>query len=179
MFFILDRDGVINVDSDAFIKSPTEWLPIPGSLEAIAKLKQAGHTVIVATNQSGVGRGYYSLDTLNAIHAKMEQMLSEHGAQFDGIYFCPHTPTDECECRKPKPGLLNQIAADFKVDLKDAHVIGDSLRDLQAGLAVGANVILVKTGKGERTLAENPSLAADVYPDLQTAVDTFFKTRID
>jgi D-glycero-D-manno-heptose 1,7-bisphosphate phosphatase len=173
---ILDRDGVINQDSDAYIKSPEEWIPIPGSPEAIARLKGAGYTVLVATNQSGIARGYYDLDTLAAIHRKMEQTLEAAGGSVDGIFFCPHGPDDGCDCRKPKPGLLLQIAAAFKLDLSAVPVIGDSLRDLQSADAVGARGILVLTGKGNKT-AQDPELdpTVPIYDDLAQAVDALLK----
>ena len=159
---ILDRDGVINQDSDDYIKSPEEWMPIPGSLEAIAHFNQLGIKVVVATNQSGVGRGLFTLDTLAAIHQKMQAMLKAAGGHIDGVYFCPHHPDDGCDCRKPKPGLLLQIQRDFNIDLTQAIVVGDSLRDIQAAQAVGAYPMLVKTGKGERTLATNPPNLKDI-----------------
>lgn len=168
---ILDRDGVINEDSDAYIKSPEEWVPIPGSLEAIARLNRAGWTVAVATNQSGVGRGLYDLATLERIHARMNAALAAAGGHVDALYYCPHTPEDHCACRKPLPGLLESIARHYGVSLAGVPAIGDSLRDLQAAAAVGARPILVRTGKGERTLT-NPELASDItiYPDLAAAV---------
>lgn len=148
---VLDRDGVINVESKAFIKSPEEWIAIPGSLDAIAKLNQRHFQVVVATNQSGVGRGLFNLETLHSIHDKMLQELAAHRAHLAGIYFCPHLPENHCACRKPKPGLLKQIAKDFNIDLKNTIVIGDSWRDIEAGLAVGAQCILVLTGNGNET----------------------------
>jgi len=168
---ILDRDGVINEDSDAYIKSPEEWVPIPGSLEAIARLNRAGWTVTVATNQSGVGRGLYDLATLERIHARMNAALAAAGGHVDTLYYCPHTPADHCACRKPRPGLLESIARHYGVSLAGVPAIGDSLRDLQAAAAVGARPILVRTGKGERTLT-NPDLPPDIpiYPDLAAAV---------
>lgn len=149
---ILDRDGVINFDSEQFIKTPDEWRPIPGSLEAIASLNQAGFRVVVASNQSGIGRGLLDMATLNAIHAKMHAMLARMGGRIEAIFFCPHTADSRCACRKPKPGLLQEISLRYRTDLKGVPVIGDSLRDLQAAQAVGAVPILVRTGKGERTL---------------------------
>lgn len=157
MLIVLDRDGVINKDSPHFIKSPDEWIPIPGSLEAIARLKQAGHTVVVATNQSGVGRGLYTLDTLAAIHQKMLAALQAVGASLDGIYYCPHHPDEGCDCRKPKAGMMHQIARDFNPNWPDAMLVGDSLRDLQSAAAVGCPATLVLTGKGQETLAALPS----------------------
>lgn len=154
MLVILDRDGVINFESVEYVKSPDEWKPIPGSLKAIAALNAAGHTVVVATNQAGVGRGYYSEATLAAIHHKMKTELAAHGGSIKKIYYCPHHPDEHCLCRKPKPGMLQQIAKDFPQQFNDAVFVGDSLRDLQAGQAAGCRVVLVKTGFGEAMLAE-------------------------
>ena len=164
---ILDRDGVINVDSDQFIKSPDEWKPIPGALEAIARLNQWGWRVVVASNQSGVGRGLFGMDTLNAINDKMVRSLAQVGGRLDAIFFCPHAADSTCDCRKPKPGLLLQIGERFNVDLAGVPVVGDSLRDLQAAVAAGAKPYLVLTGKGEITRA-SPDLPAGtlIYPDL-------------
>lgn len=150
---ILDRDGVINFDSDQFIKSPQEWLPIPGSLEAIARLCQSGYRVVVASNQSGVGRGLFDMSTLNAIHAKMHKLVNQAGGRIDAVFFCPHAADSKCNCRKPKPGLFQEIALRTHRDLRGVPAIGDSLRDLQAAQAVGARPMLVKTGKGMKTLA--------------------------
>lgn len=169
---ILDRDGVINQDSDDFIKSVDEWIPLPGSLEAIARLNQAGYHVVVATNQSGIARGYFDLATLNAMHHKMHQLLAKMGGHIDGILFCPHAPEDDCQCRKPKPGMYLEIASRWGADIKGVPVIGDSLRDLEAAIAVGATPILVKTGKGERTLAELSGLGGiKIFEDLSCAAD--------
>ncbi len=150
---ILDRDGVINQDSDQFIKSPAEWQPIAGSLEAIARLNQAGFRVVVATNQSGVGRGLFDMTTLNAIHDKMHKAAALVGARIDAVFFCPHTSDSHCHCRKPKSGMFEEIAARFNVELKDVPAVGDSLRDLQAGAALGTKPYLVLTGKGTKTQA--------------------------
>lgn len=151
---ILDRDGVINYDSDQFIKSPQEWRPIEGSMEAIALLNQWGWRVVVATNQSGVGRGLFDMDTLAAIHDKMHRTVAQAGGRIDAIFFCPHAADSKCTCRKPKPGMLLEIAERFNVDLEDVPVVGDSLRDLQSAVAVGAQPVLVRTGKGEKTEAD-------------------------
>lgn len=151
-FIILDRDGVINQDSDDYIKSPEEFIPIEGSLEAIAKLKHAGFRVVVATNQSGLARKLYDLDTLHRIHDKLSRLLQNEGAHLDGIFYCPHGPDDICHCRKPKPGMYLDIAKRYNIDLTEVTVVGDSLRDLQAAIAVNAKPILVKTGKGEGTI---------------------------
>ena len=168
---ILDRDGVINFDSALFIKSPEEWKPIPGSLEAIARLNQMGYRVVVATNQSGVGRGLFDMATLNAIHNKMSKAVVTAGGRLEAIFFCPHTAEQKCACRKPKDGMLREIAERFNASLKDVPVVGDSLRDLQAGLALGARPILVLTGKGKKTL-EDPALPSQttVFPDLAAFV---------
>jgi len=169
---ILDRDGVINEDSDDYIKSVDEFVPLPGSLAAIARLNHAGYTVAVATNQSGVGRGLFDLTTLEAMHNKLARLLAQEGGSVDHIFFCPHTPDDACDCRKPLPGLMQQIAAYYKASLADVPVIGDSLRDLEAARAVGARPLLVKTGKGQRTLAAAEGLDdVPVYADLAAAVD--------
>ena len=167
---ILDRDGVINHDSDQYIKSPEEWKPIPGSLTAIARLNQAGYRVVVATNQSGIGRGLFETDTMIAIHDKMFKALAQVGGHIDAIFFCPHTNDDNCECRKPKPGMFREIAARFNADLAGVPAIGDSLRDLQAAQAAGAQPVLVLTGKG-RKIADDPALPPDtlVFPDLAAA----------
>ncbi len=149
---VLDRDGVINLDSDQYIKSPEEWKPIPGSLEAIARLTQAGFRVVVATNQSGLGRGLFDMATLNAMHDKMHKAVNQLGGRIDAVFFCPHAQDAGCDCRKPKPGMLREIAARFDLALAGVPVIGDSLRDLQAASAVGARPVLVLTGKGEQTL---------------------------
>ena len=165
---ILDRDGVINADSDAFIKSPHEWRALPGSLEAIRDLCSAGFDVVVATNQSGVGRGLFDAETLAAIHRRMRDAVQDAGGRLAGIYFCPHHPDDGCTCRKPAPGLLEQIGRDFARSLEQVPVIGDSARDLDAARKVGARPILVRTGKGAGTEA-GLSADAEVYDDLAAA----------
>ena len=173
---ILDRDGVINEDSDSFIKSPAEWRPIPGSLEAIAKLHQSGYQVVLATNQSGVGRGLFEVSTLNAIHDRMHRALAQIGGRIDAIFFCPHAQEANCDCRKPKAGLLEEIARRFNVDLKGTPAVGDALRDLQAAAAVGAAPILVLTGKGRKTLEEGGLPAGtQVYDDLAAAVQAIVR----
>ena len=170
---LLDRDGVINEDSDQFIKSPDEWRPISGSLEAIALLNENGFKVVVITNQSGIARGLFDLAMLDQIHQKMRQMAAEKGGAIEAIYFCPHGPEEDCGCRKPKPGLLQAFAVDHQTDLRDAILIGDSLRDIQAAEAVGARPILVKTGKGEKTLKQNPDLKIPVFDNLYDAANSF------
>jgi D-glycero-D-manno-heptose 1,7-bisphosphate phosphatase len=151
---ILDRDGVINHDSDQYIKSPAEWRPITGSIEAIARLHQGGWRIAVATNQSGIGRGLFDMATLNAINDKMMEMVFRQGGRIDALFFCPHTAAEGCGCRKPRTGMFEEIAARFHTELKGVPVVGDSLKDLQAADAVGAQPILVLTGKGPRTREE-------------------------
>ena len=173
---LLDRDGVINADSDAFIKSPEEFHPLPGSLEAIARLKRAGWHIWVCTNQSGVARGLFDLATLAAIHARLAHLLAAHDATLDGLLYCPHGPDDHCDCRKPRPGLFEQVAAATGHNLTHVPAVGDSLRDLQAARAVGARPILVRTGKGERTLAAGTGLdGVAIYPDLAAVADALLK----
>ena len=168
---ILDRDGVINYDSAEFIKKPKEWKPIPGSLEAIARLNQAGYRVVVATNQSGVGRGLLDMVTLSAIHDKMHKALAQFGGRIDAVFYCPHAQDVNCRCRKPNPGLLEDIGHRFNVSLANVPCIGDSLRDLQAAVQVGALPVLVLTGKGRQTAAaaEVPANSR-IYADLSEAV---------
>jgi D-glycero-D-manno-heptose 1,7-bisphosphate phosphatase len=147
---ILDRDGTINEDRDDYVKSPEEWVPIPGALEAIARLNHAGWHTVIATNQSGLGRGTFDMATLNAMHIKMNQLLAKQGGRIDAVFFCPHAPEDACSCRKPLPGLFEQIGERFGVALRDVPVVGDTLRDLQAGVAMGCRPHFVRTGKGAR-----------------------------
>ena len=169
---ILDRDGVINFDSAQFIKNPAEWKPIPGSLEAIARLNQSGYKVVVATNQSGVGRGLFDMETLNRIHEKMHSALYTLGGRVEAIFYCPHAADSDCECRKPKPGMFKRISTTFNVDLKGVPAIGDSLRDLQACATLGCQPILVHTGKGDKTKAEgNLPEGTLEFADLAHAVD--------
>jgi D-glycero-D-manno-heptose 1,7-bisphosphate phosphatase len=149
---ILDRDGVINEDSDEYIKSPEEWIPIPGSLEAIARLHQAGYRLVIATNQSGIARGLFDFNTLARIHAKLLDAVRARGGQIEAIFFCPHGPADGCRCRKPLPGLFEEIAERLKINLRGVYAVGDSERDILAAESAGARPVLVRTGKGERTL---------------------------
>jgi D-glycero-D-manno-heptose 1,7-bisphosphate phosphatase len=169
---ILDRDGVINQDSRAYIKTAEEWIPIEGSLDAIARLKRAGFNVAVATNQSGLARGLFDLAALEQMHDRLRALLAQRGCALDYLAYCPHGPDDNCDCRKPKPGLYLQIAQALGKSLSDAIVIGDSARDLQAAEAVGARRILVLSGKGRDTLLSG-QLPVDtaVYEDLSSAVD--------
>lgn len=175
---ILDRDGVINEDSDNYIKSAEEWIPIPGSLEAIARLNHAGVLVAVATNQSGVGRGLFSFDDLNRMHAKFHQALARVGGHVDGIFFCPHRPDEGCECRKPAPGLLRSISLRFAIPLSGIPFIGDTVSDVRAAEAAHAMPMLVRSGKGARTLSAHPELAElPCFDDLSSAVDEILNDR--
>jgi D-glycero-D-manno-heptose 1,7-bisphosphate phosphatase len=173
---ILDRDGVINHDSPDFIKSPAEWVPIPGSLEAIARLNQAGYRVVIASNQSGIARQLFDMSTLNAIHQKLHASAQQVGADIDAIFFCPHAAVDACDCRKPKAGMFEEIAKRFKVSLKGVPTVGDSLRDLQAGYVKGCTPYLVLTGKGQKT-SETGGLppGTQVFPDLAAMVDALLR----
>ncbi len=169
---ILDRDGVINFDSDAYIKSPLEWLAIPGSLPAIARLNQHGYRVAVATNQAGISRGLFDMKTLCAIHHKLHQSAQALGARIDAIFYCPHAPEAQCDCRKPHPGMLLSIGQRFEVSLHGVPVVGDSLRDLQAAAQVGASPYLVRTGNGEQTLAKGDlPPGTKIFDDLASMVD--------
>ncbi|MFP4079669.1 MAG: D-glycero-beta-D-manno-heptose 1,7-bisphosphate 7-phosphatase [Ectothiorhodospira sp.] len=169
---ILDRDGVINRDSPDYIKSPQEWIPLPGSLEAIARLTRAGWRVAVATNQSGLARGLFDAATLEAIHDRMRRAVEAAGGRIDLIHHCPHGPDDGCDCRKPRPGLLHRIADDLGVSLAGVPAVGDSARDLEAARAAGCRPLLVRTGNGERTLARG-ALPPEtlVFPDLAAVVE--------
>ncbi|HEY9271570.1 D-glycero-beta-D-manno-heptose 1,7-bisphosphate 7-phosphatase [Achromobacter sp. SD115] len=173
---ILDRDGVINQDSDSFVKNPDEWIALPGSLHAIARLTQAGWKVVVATNQSGLARGLFDMDTLTAIHTKMRRELAAAGGSIDAVFMCPHGPDDNCSCRKPKPGMFEQIGHRYDVDLAGVPAVGDSLRDLQASSSVGCSPWLVLTGNGKKTLAKGglPDNTR-VCDDLSAVVDTLLQ----
>lgn len=169
MFIILDRDGVLNEESRFYIKTPDEWIPIPGSAEAVAKLNQAGHKVVIATNQSGVARGLFTEAMLGKIHDKLRAELAGAGAHVDDIFYCPHHPDDNCDCRKPKPGLLLQIAEKFNIDLTNNTVfIGDNKRDVEAAQAVNCKPILLRTSQ-----VEMPDI--ETYTDLAEAVDAILK----
>jgi len=171
-FIILDRDGVINYDSDVYIKSPEEWHPIPGSLEAIAKLNHAGYRVLIATNQSGIARGYYDLPMLEKIHAKLTAELAKVDGEIEEIFFCPHHPDEKCNCRKPKPGLFHDMKKKYGFNFQETYFIGDSATDMEVAEAVGCKPILVLTSKGQQTAETNPHLA-DIphYQNLAEAVE--------
>ena len=180
---ILDRDGVINEDRDDYVKSVDEWIPLPGSLEAIALLNQAGYQIALATNQSGLSRGYFTINDLHAMHSKMEALLKPLGGHIDGIFFCPHQDSHQCDCRKPAPGMMKEIALRYKKagsikPLTGVPIVGDSLRDLQAGVALGAAPHLVLTGKGEKTLAKG-GLPEDtqIHADLLTFANALLENK--
>lgn len=168
---ILDRDGVINHDSDAYIKALDEWIPIPGAITAIARLSQAGWTVAVATNQSGIARGYYDLEILDSMHQRLRELVAEQGGELGVVVYCPHGPDEGCDCRKPKPGMLLQIAQHYGVALRGTWFVGDSRGDLDAALAVDCQPVLVKTGKGERTLTKPLPEGTLVFDDLAAVAD--------
>jgi D-glycero-D-manno-heptose 1,7-bisphosphate phosphatase len=173
---ILDRDGVINEDSDAYIRSVDEWVPLRGSLAAIARLNAAGWRVAVATNQSGIARGYYTVDDFHAMQGKMQAMLARLGGTVEGVFFCPHGPDDRCVCRKPRTGLFEEIARRLRVDLRGVPAVGDALRDLQAAERVGAQPVLVRTGKGRSTEADGGLPAGTlVFDDLHAFVDALLE----
>lgn len=173
---ILDRDGVINEDSDAYIKSVDEWVPLEGSLQAISRLNQAGFTIAVATNQSGLARGYFTEAELQSMHEKMAALLDAVGGHVDKVVYCPHGPDDTCDCRKPKPRLLYQIADHYQTSLSGVWMIGDSLRDLEAAVAAGAQPVLVKTGKGMRTLEKGELPEGTlIYNSLSDATDALIE----
>ncbi len=169
---ILDRDGVINYDSDEYVKTVDEWIPLPGSMEALAKLTKAGYQIAIATNQSGISRGYFTVETLDAMHQKMITLAEQAGARIDYIAYCPHGPDESCDCRKPLPGLIHQIEKALNVDTKGCYMVGDSLRDLQAGQSAGLKAALVLTGKGQRTQVKNIGLDdVSVFTDLKHFTD--------
>jgi D-glycero-D-manno-heptose 1,7-bisphosphate phosphatase len=170
-YVLLDRDGVINYDSDDFIKSPDEWNPITGSLEAIALLNKHNFKVVVITNQSGLSRGLFNEAALSAIHQKMHQLTETKGGKIDAVFYCPHGPDDNCDCRKPKPGLLNSFSREKKTSLANIYFIGDKLADIQAANAAGANPILVKTGKGQNTLKNHPEINIPIFENLYDAAN--------
>jgi D-glycero-D-manno-heptose 1,7-bisphosphate phosphatase len=169
---ILDRDGVINEDSDDYIKSPDEWKPIPGSLEAIAKLSQNGYQIVIVTNQSGIGRKLFTIDTLNAIHMKLATHLSQYGGIIDAIFFCPHIPKDNCNCRKPKPGLYTDVSERLRVSLSKVFCVGDKMTDIKAIQSAGGKPVLVRTGKGQTEIDQGlvPE-GIPIYDDLASFVD--------
>ena len=176
---ILDRDGVINEDSDNYIKTVDEFIPIPGSLQAIGKLTRAGYTIAVATNQSGIARGYYNFETLNDMHKKLDELLLPYHGHIDKYFVCPHGPDDNCNCRKPKSGLFQQIVNHYRLDISGVPSIGDSLRDIQAGQPYGTHAILVLTGKGIRTFNSHRAELTNVpiYDNLLKAVEALLKSE--
>ena len=178
---ILDRDGTINHDSDDYVKSPDEWQALPGAIDAIARLNHAGWHTVIATNQSGLGRGLFDVATLNLIHEKLNKALAKAGGRVDAIFYCPHTPDDHCQCRKPLPGLFEQISDRFGVDLSEVHAVGDTLRDAQAAAAVGCQTHLVRTGKSEglmnNALPEHFPASTQVHTDLNAFADWLLNTE--
>jgi len=169
---VLDRDGVINEDLEKPVATADEWVPIPGSLEAIARLHQNGWSVAVATNQSGLGRGIIDLSTLHQIHQRMHEMVNQSGGKIDVVAFCPHTDSDDCACRKPAPGMLYTISERLDVELSNVVIVGDSLRDMQAAMATAATPVIVRTGKGQKTLDNHKGLEhIPAYDDLASYVD--------
>jgi D-glycero-D-manno-heptose 1,7-bisphosphate phosphatase len=182
---ILDRDGTINEDRDDYVKSPQEWVPLPGALEAIARLNHAGWHTVLATNQSGLGRGLFDMAMLNEMHARMNHLLARHGGRIDAVFFCPHAPEDQCDCRKPLPGLMMQIGERYGLELRDVPVVGDSLRDMQAGQAAGCPTHLVLTGK--LGLADDDQIAqvlrqvpgTEVHADLSTFAEAIIQRDRD
>jgi len=181
---VLDRDGVINRESPDFIKSPDEWLPIKGSLPAIARLSQAGYDVVVITNQSGIGRGHFTVSMLGRINAHMIDLVEQHGGRIDSILFCPHHPNDNCDCRKPKPGLYKELSSCLNISFANVPSVGDSVRDLMAAKSAGAKPVLVKTGNGRKSIKEianNPELGlneAPVFDNLSQFVDALLKDEL-
>ena len=180
---ILDRDGTINVDSLDYIKTPDEWIPLPGALEAIARLNHAGWHVVLASNQSGLGRGLFDVAALNAMHVKMNRLLSVEGGRIDAIFYCPHAPDDKCHCRKPEPGLFEQIGERYGVDLATVHAVGDTLRDAIASSKAGCQPHLVLTGHGAtfkgRPLPETFPPSTQVHADLAAFADWLLAEQAD
>lgn len=181
---ILDRDGVINEDRDDYVKSSDEWIPLPGSLEAIALLNQAGYQIAIATNQSGLARGLFNINDLHAMHNKMDRLLKPLGGHIDSIFFCPHVDANACDCRKPLPGMMKEIALRYKktdstLPLTGTPIVGDSLRDLEAGIALGASPHLVLTGKGRKTVAKgNLPEGTQIHADLIAFANALLQDRI-
>ena len=166
---IVDRDGTLNYEREGYIQTPEQWEPIPGALDAIARLNHAGFHVVIVANLPGLGRGLYDVDALNAVHARMQRELAQAGGRIEAVFFCPHAPDEGCDCRKPKPGLFEQIGTRYKVDLTQVHAVGDSERDLQAAHAAGCVPHLVLTGKTE--LAEGQPLPPEFPPDTRVHAD--------
>jgi D-glycero-D-manno-heptose 1,7-bisphosphate phosphatase len=177
-FIILDRDGVINYDSDFYIKSPDEFHTVPGSLEAIAKLNKAGYQVLVATNQSGIARGLYTVEMLEKIHAKLHSQLAEVGGKIQEIFYCPHHPDEDCPCRKPKPGMFHQIQEKYALDFSETYFIGDTITDVHVANAVGCKPMLILSIKGQKTLEKHPEVAKyPHYANLAEAVESILSQR--
>lgn len=181
-WIILDRDGVINQDSDAYIKSAEEWQPIAGSIEAIVDLKKAGYNIAVATNQSGLARGLFDLDDLEAMHAKLQALLAEHGTCVDAIFYCPHAPEDDCNCRKPRSGMLDALEKEFDVDLNGSWLVGDQLKDLQLALQKNCKPVLVLSGKGtgarEQLVNEKALQHTPIFANLRAFADALLEGKL-
>lgn len=181
---ILDRDGVINIESPDFVKTPEEWIPIKGSLEAIGRLSQAGYEIVIITNQSGLGRGLFSADMLAKMHARMIDYVQQHGGKIQSILFCPHKPDEECECRKPKDGMYRQLSERLNISFNGVYSVGDSVRDLLAAQSAGASPVLVKTGNGKKSIKEiasKPELDlqdAPVFDNLASFADALLSNEI-
>ena len=175
---ILDRDGTINEDSPDYIKSAAEWIPLPGALEAIARLNHAGWQVVVASNQSGLGRGLFDVASLNAMHTKMHKMLAKVGGRIESIFYCPHGPEEACQCRKPMPGLFEQIRDRFGVDLRGVPSVGDSARDLLAGVELGCEPHLVLTGKSESLRGQVLPPSFPAHTRVHDNLDAFARSLI-
>lgn len=172
---ILDRDGVVNKDSDGYIKSAEEWTPIPGSIEAIIRLNNAGFRVGIVSNQSGLARGLFDHEALGAMHRKLHDLLARQGGRVEMIAYCPHGPNDACDCRKPQPGLLRAIGERMGVDLRGAPLVGDSWSDMEAAMAIGMEPWMVRTGKGARYLAAAAPKGVRVFEDLRAVADALAK----
>jgi D-glycero-D-manno-heptose 1,7-bisphosphate phosphatase len=181
---VLDRDGVVNQDADDYIRSEQDWIPIPGSINAIARLSRAGYRVVIATNQSGLNRGYFTLEDLESIHSRLCAMVEEQGGSIAGIFYCPHRPDENCDCRKPATGLLRAIERELGEPVAGCYFIGDSLKDLQAGQAMSCEPVLVLTGKGMLTRDQlvdgnvdlvNPQ-AISVYENLHDAAEAILES---
>jgi len=167
---VLDRDGTLNENPEDFLRSPEDWTPIPGALEAVARLNQGGWRVVVATNQSGLGRGLFDVATLNAMHARMHKELAAAGARVEAVFFCPHAPEEGCDCRKPAPGLFQQIARRMKVAPSSVVAAGDSVRDAMAASAAGCEAHLIASGPAAEVGADLPA-GTRIHPDLGAFAD--------
>ena len=179
---ILDRDGVINADSDSYIKSVDEWIPVPGSISAIARFSIAGYKIAVATNQSGLARGYFTEITLANMHTLMCDLVEKAGGHIDIIVYCPHGPNEGCKCRKPATGLLEKISEELQLPVAGAWYVGDSEKDIELALAMNCKPVLVRSGKGLQTeaqLKQKNLLPSLVFDDLAAAADFILGSSSD